>query len=164
MITKQDNENLEEAKDNHMEKVSDDNIAKMSATITGRKHTEETKAKISNSLKGEKHHFYGKKHTDETKRKMSLASSGENNHIYGKTLSDERKEQLSMASNKRRYVAQVDVLTGFVIKVYPGVKIAAKAVELKNHISISGVLSGKNKTAAGFFWRDATEDEIEKYL
>ena len=41
----------------------------------GKKHTEETKQKISKNRKGqcsgENHHFYGKKHTQEELKKMS---------------------------------------------------------------------------------------------
>ena len=33
-------------------------------------HTEETKKKMSEKQKGDKHHFYGMKHTEETKNKM----------------------------------------------------------------------------------------------
>ena len=39
-------------------------------------HTEETKKKISNSMLGNKNHFFGKHHTEETKEKIRLAVSG----------------------------------------------------------------------------------------
>lgn len=67
--------------------------------LTGYKHSEETKRKISESERGEKNPFYGKdmsgennpfygkKHTEETRKKMSknhVDVSGENNPNYGK--------------------------------------------------------------------------------
>lgn len=69
----------------------------------GKIHSEETKQKISNRLKGhtawnkgieflkgEKNGMYGKKHSDESKKKMSEACKG-------KTQSDERKKKTSEA-------------------------------------------------------------------
>lgn len=42
----------------------------------GRLLKEETKKKISDSLSGEKNHFYGKKHSQETRTKISKAKKG----------------------------------------------------------------------------------------
>ena len=39
-------------------------------------HTEETKRKISESMKGENNHFYGKTHSEESKHKMSESHKG----------------------------------------------------------------------------------------
>lgn len=60
----------------------------------GRKHTEETKRKISEANLGEKHYLHGKAKEDhplfgrslpdETKEKISEAMSGENHPMYGK--------------------------------------------------------------------------------
>ena len=70
------------------------------------KHSEETKKKISESLKGENHPFYGKHHTEETKQKMSEARKkyleeypealkGRNNPMFGKHHSEETKQKIS---------------------------------------------------------------------
>lgn len=52
------------------------NILKLAGSSKNYKHTEETKAKISKSLKGvyvkEKSAFFGRTHTEETKKLMSL--------------------------------------------------------------------------------------------
>lgn len=56
--------------------------------ITGKKHTEEAKMKMSIARKGRKP-MLGHKHTDETKRKMSLSHQG-------KKLSEETKKRLSI--------------------------------------------------------------------
>ncbi len=49
----------------------------MSEAKKGSKHTEETKLKISNMVKGknvgEDNHFYGKHHTEETKEKIRMS-------------------------------------------------------------------------------------------
>ena len=66
-------------------KHSEDTKCKMSETKKGKKHLEETKRKISEANKGtmtgESHHFYGKHHTEGTKKKMKenhVDFSGEN--------------------------------------------------------------------------------------
>ena len=53
-------------------------------------HTEETKKKMSEKQKGDKHHFYGKKHTEETKKKISEAS-------IGRKHKEETKKKISEA-------------------------------------------------------------------
>jgi hypothetical protein len=62
----------------------------------------ETRNKISESLKGENHHMYGKRHTEESKNKMSESKkkiskliSGKNHHMYGKTHTTESKKKMS---------------------------------------------------------------------
>ena len=42
----------------------------------GRKHTEESKKKMSNSVKGEKHHQYGKHLSEEHREKIRKSSIG----------------------------------------------------------------------------------------
>ena len=46
---------------------------------------------------GDKNPFYGKKHSAESRKKMSDASSGEKNYFYGKHLSEEHKKNMSVA-------------------------------------------------------------------
>ena len=60
----------------------------------GKKHSEETKQKISNSKKGTKSHLpmLGKKHSEETKQKISKACTGNKMpDSMKKKLSDQRK-------------------------------------------------------------------------
>ena len=68
------------------------------APMWGKKHTEETKKKISDAVKGKNHPLYGKTgekciwfgkhHTEETKRKMSEAQKG-------KKFTEEHKKKIS---------------------------------------------------------------------
>lgn len=63
------------------------------------KPSDETRRKMSESKKGEKHHNYGKKRSPETCRRMSEARKGEKHHFYGRKLSDEHRKKIS-ESNK----------------------------------------------------------------
>jgi len=59
--------------------------------------TDESKQKLSNSIKGEKNCNYGKKMSDEQRAKISLAKSGENNHNFGKHFSEDHRRKISEA-------------------------------------------------------------------
>ena len=65
--------------------------------ISGYKHTEESKRKISEALKGENNPNYGKTLSKETRKKISETLKGENNPNYGKTLSKETRKKISEA-------------------------------------------------------------------
>ena len=67
----------------------------------GRKHSEETKKKMSLAQSGEKHSHYGKvpwnkgkQHTAAARKKMSEAQSGEKHHMYGKKRSAATLEKM----------------------------------------------------------------------
>lgn len=82
--------------------------------FTGRKHTDETKKKmsvpltneqkhkISEKLSGENHPNFGKKFSDETKQKISKSREkykGKDHPCFGKSRSDETKKKLSIANS-----------------------------------------------------------------
>lgn len=48
----------------------------------------------SKSLTGDKNHFYGKKHSEETKKKLSLLKQGKLHNRYGKKHSEETKQKM----------------------------------------------------------------------
>jgi hypothetical protein len=50
--------------------------------------------------------FLGKKHTEESKRKMSEANKGEKNSFYGKTHSEETKKKISEAGKDRKHTEE----------------------------------------------------------
>ena len=67
----------------------------------GGKCSEETKRKISESLKGEKHQYYRKSLTPEHREKIGDAQRGEKNHAYGKSPSAETRRKRSIALKGR---------------------------------------------------------------
>jgi len=79
--------------------MSDETKEKVRQHRLGKKHTEETKQKISAAMKGKNNPFYGKEHTIETKQKMSEAKKGkydkENNPMYDKKHTIETRERMS---------------------------------------------------------------------
>lgn len=112
--TQQENCNFDEARHNksisHKGKPSN---------FKGKKHSEETRKKMSESLKGkltgeknpmfgkkgEQAPMYGKRHSDETKKKMSIAARNISDETRkrrsesrkGKKLSDETKKKMSLS-------------------------------------------------------------------
>lgn len=77
-------------------KLGESTKEKLRQINTGKHLSEETKAKISASTKGELNPFYGQHHSEETREKMrknQRDKSGKNNPMYGKTHSEETKEK-----------------------------------------------------------------------
>ena len=83
------------------------NILKIAGSSSGYTLLEETKAKISKSLKGvyigEKSYWFGKIMSEETKNLMSSKKMGELNNFYGKTHSEETKELMSKKALGRKH-------------------------------------------------------------
>lgn len=83
------------------------NTLKIAGSSSGHKLSEETKAKISKSLKGiyvkDKSALYGRTHTEETKAIMSLKRAKENNALFGKTHNEETKELMRQKALGRRH-------------------------------------------------------------
>lgn len=105
------------------------------------KHSDETKRKISESLKGEKHFWYGKHHTEESKKKISEANKARKKCVY-----------------------QIDKKTGDTIAYFDSIMEAAKAISI-SHSAIFNVCNKKLKTAGGYIWRYSddilTQEELE---
>ena len=77
--------------------VSDETRKKMSEATKNQTHSEETRRRMSETMIGEKNHFYGKAHSEETRKKMSDAQKGNKNHNYGKRLSEEHRRKIGEA-------------------------------------------------------------------
>jgi group I intron endonuclease len=90
------------------------NLNPLSVSSLGIVHSEETRKKLSESHKGQRPWMWGKKHTEETKKKISLANTGKlateehkrklsearagNKHpMYGKHHSEETKRKISLS-------------------------------------------------------------------
>ena len=86
-------------------KISKANTGKVGPN-KGKPKPDHVKAKISQSLakaiRGCNNPFWGKSHTEETKKKLSEGVSGEKHHFYGKKHSEETKEKMRLAWEKRR--------------------------------------------------------------
>jgi group I intron endonuclease len=65
----------------------------------------DTRRKLSESLKGNKHPNFGKAMSEEQKFKISEAQKGKNHRMFGRHLSEETKVKISK-SNKGRTVSQ----------------------------------------------------------
>ena len=55
-------------------------IADRKTTMLGKQHTEETKRRISEKLKGENNHNYGKEFSEETRKRLSESHKGQKAH------------------------------------------------------------------------------------
>ena len=112
--------------------------------------SEETRKKMSDARKGEKHPNFGKKRSEETRAKLSEANKGEKHPMFGKKRSEETL--LKFITSRNRPVEQWSRDGKMFIKVFESLKLAAHATGT-NRTGISGNLAGKTKTAGGFVWR-----------
>ena len=100
----------------------------------------------------------------EIRNKMIEALSGENHPLYGKHLSDETRQKMSAVrqgvNNARaRSVYQIDKNSNEIIKKWSYITQAGETFGT----SISNIIScckGKRKTACGFKWAYADEDNV----
>jgi hypothetical protein len=77
---------------------------KLSKSLTGRKLSEETKNRISESRKNKPSNFKGKQHSEKTKIKLSERGKlliGEKNPFYGKEHSEDSKMRISESKKAR---------------------------------------------------------------
>lgn len=69
----------------------------------GHPHTEETKQKISNTVKGRKPNNYGKKWSEEQRKAFSEKMKGHKGWTKGKSLSEEHKQKISDSLKGRQH-------------------------------------------------------------
>jgi group I intron endonuclease len=73
----------------------------------GKELTVEHRSNISKALKGryvgKDNPWYGRKHSEESKLKMSKSRSGSNNHFYGEHLSKEHRRKISESNKGREF-------------------------------------------------------------
>jgi group I intron endonuclease len=155
-----------------------------SAPMKGQTHPPETRRKISRSLLGNTYTL-GFKPSQETRLKMSFARKGKPQaggvklhsaetkqkiraSNTGKILSEATKQAIAKAKNKP--VAQLNKLTGELIKVWLSQTIAGQELGIDQR-SISDaytqrvrLINGREyttKTAGGYAWKFAEKQEVE---
>ena len=67
----------------------------------GKVTSEETRRKISESMKGRESPMKGKSHSEETRRKMSESNKGMESPMKGKSHSDETRKKMSVTRKGR---------------------------------------------------------------
>lgn len=128
---------------------NDETRRKMSVARKKRVTTEETKRKISESVRGIKNGFYGKHHTAETKRKLSAAAVNRTGYFKGKKLSEEHKKKIGL---KSLYRNSKPIKCVELNKIYKSARDASEDLNFKFDSSISSCCNGKRKTAHGYTW------------
>lgn len=135
---------------------------------TGHYHSDETKQllaeKAKERYKEEDNPMFGKKHTDESKKKISQTrkqnkvGAGENNPFFGKKHSNESKliisEKAKLRGNpkRKRPIFQISIETGEILKEWDSAADAAKALGF-NKSNINNACHHIYKTSNGFIWR-----------
>lgn len=116
-----------------------------------------TKQRMSLSLSGENNPFYGKKHTAETRKKISKSREGkyfgENNHFYGKKHTEEAKRIMSQKKKERGGIPVVQFTKdGLFIRIWEHAAIAGKTLKI-NSSSIASCCKGRRKSIGGYTWK-----------
>jgi len=118
----------------------------------GRKHTLESKLKMSNTKKGKPIPWLnnGSERTESHRQKLSKSCKGRQSPNKGNIYTKEHREKLSNASTVKRKVRQID-LDGNLIKVWDSISFAEKTLQIR-HISEVCRTNYHHKTTGGFKW------------
>lgn len=150
-------------------KMSEDSSTKFSKFMSERNklfptllegHSEETKLKISNTLKEKASlgllHSNHAKFTEERKQEYSERFSGELNPFYGRSHSKESRDKIKCAiRNRFPAVYKVD-LEGNIMYEYESIVDVYEDGYRPD--LVKKVLKGENKTHGGFLWKYANAD------
>lgn len=125
---------------------------KLSKIHSGRKYpnrivSEETRIKLSVATSGENNSMFGKNHTETTKKKCSEVNTG-NTYWLGRKHSEESKNKLSKSKDHLKK----SVICIETNQTFASIREAAKTLSIHKP-QISGVLSGKYKTAKGLTFK-----------
>lgn len=118
----------------------------------GRKHTSESKLKMSNTKKGKPIPWLnnGLERTDEHRKNLSKSCKGRESPNKGKKFSIEYRNKLSESSTVKLKVNQLD-LNGNLIKIWDSISLAQKTLQIR-HISEVCRGDNNNKTSGGYRW------------
>lgn len=131
---------------------------KISEALKGKKCSEETKQKLSEAKKGENHPNYSKHLSEETKQKISEAHKGKKYSESTKQKISKNHADVKGKNNPQaKRVAQYDK-QGNLIRIYDYITQVEEELGI-NHSSIIKCCKGKRKSAGGFVWKYAEENE-----
>ena len=140
---------------NYGKHLDEETKRKISKTLKGRKRSKESIEKTAKAHIGMKHSIdtkikmsesaKGRTFSTETKKKMSDAKSGEKSVWYGKHHTEASKRKISEKNSKFIYCVQAKT-------IYNSMSEAESNTNI-NHSKISLVCQGKRKTAGGYQWK-----------
>jgi group I intron endonuclease len=128
----------------------------------------ETRRKISESIKGEKHWNFGRKESEETRMKKSASLKGDKNPNFGKIASDDTKLLISLSlsgansPNFGKFGGEHNCAKG-VEQLRDGIWVFHSSISEASQISgasrdgISKCCNNLRKTSGGFRWRWALQ-------
>lgn len=146
-----DTVNLTEREQYYFDKLNPKyNTLKLAGSSSGHQLSEETKEKISKSLKGvkEKSAQFGRSHTDESKALMSLQRSKENNYFFGKTHTEKTKTLLGQLALGRKHseetLLKMSASKGHLVYIYEkcdssGFKLIGSFVSMRSAAKFLGI-------------------------
>ena len=148
-----DIKNLTEREQYYMDKLNPRyNTLKIAGSSSGHKLSKETKAKISEALKGiyvkEKSPWFGRTHSEETKALMSLTRSKINN--LGKTHTEETKELMRQKALGRKHseetLLKMSSIRGYSVNILEkcdseGFKLIGSFVSIRRAAKFLGISS-----------------------
>lgn len=130
------------------------NTLKIAGSSLGYRVSEETKLKISNSLKGvyvrEKSALFGRTYSVETRAIMSLKKSGKNNPLFGKNHSEATRELMRQKALGRKHseetLLKMSSSKGYPVYIYEkcdskGFKLIGNFVSIRRAAKFLGVSS-----------------------
>jgi group I intron endonuclease len=121
--------------------------------------TKEQKKLLSDILKGNKYgvgnkSFLGKKHSEESKKKISLSRLGKTSWIKGKKRS--LQHTLNNVETHKKKVVQYDKNMNIICE-FSSIKEAIEKTKINN---ICKCCKGKQKTAGGYIWKYKIKDGL----
>ena len=143
-------------------KHSDDTKNKISQALSGRKASDEEREMRRRINQGERNPFYGKHHTDVVKQRIKQACI--DNGTYKKTSQRMKGNKIGQLRHYKK-VQMIDEVTGQVLRVFKhateaGEYLKSTAKTNAKHPSniVTGVCNGHERVGGGYIWR-YLEDE-----
>lgn len=118
----------------------------------GRKHTIESRLKMSNTKKGKPIPWLndGNERTEKHRQNLSKSCKGRQSPNKGNVYTKEHRDKLSNASTSKKKVRQMGI-DGTLIKVWDSISLAQRTLQIR-HISEVCRNSRYHKTSGGFKW------------